>query len=179
MDYSIMLYFNNFSSYRIATYISMLEGYSNNSYMIDSKIPPHITIGMWNSDDNFLKEIKKLAKKTKPFEIVFASLGLFNNKDEKEHLFLAPVKNSSLTDFHNNFYSTISPNKDCEFDRFYKNNDIWVPHVTIGYKIERENINRVVEKCTAIELPQKAVVSKIAVAHCCPFREIEVIELKP
>ncbi|MCK5130109.1 MAG: 2'-5' RNA ligase family protein [Clostridiales bacterium] len=177
MNYSIMLYFNTFSNYRIATYIDLLDGCSNNRYFLDSKIPPHMTIGMWNSEDNFLDEIKELTRHTKPFEISLASLGIFNNPNDKAHVFLAPVKSPELVAFHKNFYDHIHLHEGDEFDRVYEDNNIWVPHVTIGYEVEKKDITKAIEECSTIELPQKALVCKIAVAHCCPFQEIEIIEL--
>ena len=178
MQYSVMLYFNNFENYRIGEYVNMLKDCSNNSYLIDSHIPPHITIGMWNSDDGFLEKIEELAHMTNPFELLLASIGIFNSDEEIGHVFLAPVKNPELVQFHKRFYElTKLRDDDDEFDRVYQNDNIWVPHVTIGYSTEKENLGDAITKCTAIDLPQKAVVTQVAVAHCCPFKEIKIFNL--
>ena len=176
MNYSAMIYFNNYSAFRIGTYIDMLKDCSENNYLIDSKIPPHITIGMWNSDDSFLSDIKNLAENTKAFDIIFAGLGIFNSENEKGNIHLAPVKSPELSAFHKSFYNTINLHNGDEYDPMYQNPDIWVPHVTIGYGLVKNQIPNAIKKSLSIGLPQKAVATKIVVAHCCPFKEIATFE---
>lgn len=178
MQYSAMIYFDKKTQKKILNYIKRLNDYSNNNVMLDYNIPPHITLAMWNSESSFKDEIEYFAKSMSSFNVMFNSLGIFNSDEEIAHIFLAPVKNSALTNLQNELYKYIKLKDNEDFDIVYKDNDFWVPHATIGYQVNPKKISHAVKKCSDITFPQTAVVEKIAVASCCPFNEIGVFNLE-
>ncbi len=176
MQYALMLYFDKDTDNIINSYIKRLKDCSNNIYMINKKIPPHITLAMWNSDKSFEDEIKKFAENRKSFNLIFGSIGIF--KGGINHLFLSPVKNKMLSDIHDDIYDILKLEQYDEFDMLYKDNNLWVPHTTIGYEILPQNISRAVELIDDIILPQKAKIQKIALAICCPFTQLHCFDLR-
>ncbi len=176
MQYAVMLYFDEKTDDTVKGYLENLKDVSNNAYFLDNKMPAHITLAMWNSEHNYLDELKNLAQSFDSFDLIFSSIGLFN--DETRHIFLGPVKNSELTKLHKELYDVINLDDENDYIRMYKDNDIWVPHVTIGYQVEKEHFAQALAKCVDVPLPIHAKATKIAVAICCPFKEIAVFELK-
>jgi 2'-5' RNA ligase len=143
--------------------------------MLDENMPAHITLAMWNSDYDYIEEIKRLAKAEKSFDINFSSLGLFN--DDERHIFLSPVKNDELIKIHRGVYDAINLEDEGDYIKVYKDTDVWVPHLTIGYQIKRENLSKAFDLCTDIKFPIKAKAIKMAYAVCCPFHEIAILDL--
>jgi 2'-5' RNA ligase len=146
--------------------------------MLDYNMPPHITLAMWDSESSYKDEIGCYVKGISRFEVMFNSLGIFNSDEQIAHIFLAPVKNRALTNLQNELYDHITLKDDEEFDIVYKDNDFWVPHATIGYQVNPKKLSNAVKKCSDIMFPQTAVVEKIALASCCPFKEIAVFNLQ-
>lgn len=175
MQYAIMLYFDAATSEKLKEYMIRLENATNNKYMLGESMPAHITLAMWNSDYDYINEIKGLVKKLNTFDISFSNLGIFN--DDERHIFLSPVKNEELTVIHKKIYEAINLPDENDYIRMYKDDSMWVPHVTIGYQIKKENLCEAFSYCADIIFPMQAKVKKLAYAVCCPFREIAVLDL--
>lgn len=176
MQYAVMLYFDEDTSSMAQEYFYKLKDITNNDYMISNNLPLHITLAMWESDYDYVKEIKAFAESNLAFDVVFGSIGYFN--DEERHVFLAPVKSRKLMSIHNKLYEIIKLEDEANYIQMYKDTSMWVPHSTIGYQVEGKYFAKALDISTEIKLPHKAKATKIALAACCPFREIAVYELK-
>jgi 2'-5' RNA ligase len=174
MQFAVMLYFDEATNKLIEEYLGKLKEFSNNDYMLENKMPAHITLAMWNSEYNYFDEIKNCAGRTKAFDVTFSSIGFFN--DEERHIFLAPVKNVPLTRFHTELYDAINLPDAHDYIKMYKDEDVWVPHMTIGYQVKKDMFSKALQECTGIKLPVRAKAEKIALAVCCPFKELAVFE---
>ena len=175
MQFAVMLYFDEVTNALVNGYYQKLKNLSNNDYMLENKMPAHITLAMWNSEYDYFDEIKEYAENTKRFGVAFSSIGFFN--DEERHIFLAPVKNDSLTRFHDGLYDAISLPDEGDYIKMYKESHMWVPHLTIGYQVKKDMFAQALGECTGIKLPILAEAQKIALAVCCPFKELAVFEL--
>ncbi len=176
MQYAIMLYFDEDTSNKVKEYLLQLNDVTNNKYMLDEKMPAHITLAMWNSEYDYINEITEMAKESESFDISFSSLGMFN--DEEKHIFLSPVKSNKLIELHNQVYNTLNLEDENDYIKIYKDDSVWVPHVTIGYQIKASNLSDALSRCTNIKFPIKARAIKLAYAICCPFKELAILELK-
>ena len=174
MQFAVMLYFDEATNKLVDEYYRKLNPFSNNDYMLTNNMPAHITLAMWNSEYNYYDEIKSYAESTKEFEVTFSSIGLFN--DEERHIFLAPVKNRDLTRFHAGLYDAINLPDERDYIKVYKESSIWVPHMTIGYQVKKEMFGQALSECLSIRLPVMGKAKKIALAVCCPFKELAVFE---
>lgn len=176
MQFAVMLYFDDDTDKKVKEYFEKLRKLSNNDYMLDNNMPAHITLAMWNSEYNFAKEIEKYAHSFKAFDVVFSSIGFFN--DEERHIFLAPVDSKSFKDFHDGLYDVIKLPDENDFIKMYKDSDIWVPHATIGYQVKKDLFGEALVECESIKLPILSKAKKIALAVCCPFKEVAVFDLQ-
>ncbi len=170
MQYAVMLYFDENTDNIIKEYIKKLEPLTNNKYMLDHDMPAHITLAMWNSEHDYSQEIKKYAQKSLGFDVTFGSVGFFN-EDEK-HIFLAPVKSDSLIALHNGLYDAIDLPDEKDYINIYKDNDIWVAHTTIAYQVKDGCFGEALAQSAEIALPIIAKAKSLALAVCCPFKEL-------
>lgn len=79
MEYAIALYFDNNTERRIQAIMNSIVQNGCNSYMLDAKIPPHITIGFFDSDDGqkMIDVLDQKAGEFKSDKIIFSSVGMF------------------------------------------------------------------------------------------------------
>ncbi len=176
MQYALMLYLDETITKKVDEYLEKLRDITNNDYMLNEKMPAHITLAMWNSDYDYINEIRSFVEKQNSFEIQFASIGIFGG--EERHIFLSPVKNKAIMDIHRGLYEAINLEDERDYIETYKNEDIWVPHMTIGYQVKKDKMEEALKRCIDIKLPVKANAIKLAYAVCCPFTEVEVFDLK-
>ena len=176
MQYALMLYFDEKTTKMVSGLLNKLKNVTNNSYMLGENMPAHITLAMWNSDYDYLDVLKSFAQESQSFDINFSSIGFFN--DDEQHIFFAPIKNTELMMLHKRVYEAIPLEDERDFIQIYKDDDEWMPHVTIGYQVKDGMMEQALSMCLDIPLPVKARAVKLAYAVCCPFKEIEVFELK-
>lgn len=176
MQYAVMLYFDEDTQKKVNEYVNMLSELTNNEYMLENKMPAHITLAMFNSEEDYSDKIKNFSKAQKSFRVNLSSIGFFN--DRERHIFLSPIKDNNLVKVHSKLYDVINLPDEEDYINIYKDNNIWVPHVTIGYQVKEESFDIALGKCLDIALPIKARAIKIAIAVCCPFKEIAVFSLK-
>ena len=175
MQYAVMLYFDENTDNIIKEYINKLEPLTNNKYMLDHNMPAHITLAMWNSEYDYSEEIKEYAQKSQAFDVTFGSIGFFN-KDE-HHIFLAPVKSNSLSALHDGLYDAINLPDEKDYIDMYKDNDIWVAHTTIAYQVKEGCFSETLAQSSEIKLPFTAKARSLALAVCCPFKELAAFPL--
>jgi 2'-5' RNA ligase len=175
MQYAVMLYFDENTDNTIKKYIEKLEPLTNNKYMLDHNMPAHITLAMWNSEYDYSEKIKEYAQKSQTFDVAFESIGFFN-RDER-HIFLAPVKSDSLSALHDGLYEAINLPDEKDYIDIYKNNDIWVAHTTIAYQVNDGRFSETLAQSSKIKLPIVAKAKSLAIAVCCPFKELAAFPL--
>ena len=175
MDYAVVLYFNKETEDKIQTIISKVADSGVNSYMIDTKIPPHVTIGAFDSDyeENIL--IDKININIHRFQcgdIFWASIGVFN----PNVIFLAPV----LTEYILFLNKTI--NQELKTitrvgDRGYYLPNQWVPHTAIAIKLNQIELSKAFAVVQEEFVAFAGKVNRLALAKCNPYNEIKVWNL--
>ena len=129
--YAIALNFDKFGTVSLFQYIC-------GSYMHEHKIRPHLTLGMFESDneEDMLVCFKAFAESIEPVRIKFNSVGSFGSSV----IYIEPQINAVL---RRNFEKTYA-----EFYPFFKIGDNgnylpdrWIPHTAVGLKLTQENIS--------------------------------------
>lgn len=171
-SYAIVLYFDEKANNSIQKEIDNMSLLTVNTYMIDAKIPPHITVGcFWgDSPDPMVEMIEKLRKKVEPFEVTFSGVGTFPPKV----IFAAPIKDDRLERINRLVHEMFIGN----FQAADQENYIptkWIPHCALAVRLDEEQFNRV--SMAKLELPAAARVQRIALARCNPYQEIKVFQL--
>ncbi len=170
MDFAVVMYFDKKTEEIITRHINELVDSGVNNYVIEEGVPPHITLGIWNSEDAgvAMEKLSILSNNNKKIKVRFSSIGIF--KKEKYILFLAPVINEDLLQIHSSFYKEFSSLSD-NFVDYYRNNN-WVPHTTLAMDLTDEELMIAVRCASKAELYIEAEISELALISCCPFKEI-------
>jgi len=175
MDYAIVLYFNDESEAKFNVLIEQVARKTNN-YMIDNKIPPHITISMFSTSDinkaehvvsSHIHEFKELTQ----CELLWVSIGAF----VPQVLFAAPVMNQQLINACEMINRFLEPEID-SLNRYYQFNS-WVPHTTLATKMTKDELICAVEVASLKFTPLSGYVNRIALARCNPYKELRVWKL--
>ncbi len=173
MDYAVVLYFDESSHKKL--FDLMREIAVDGSYMLEQKIPPHLTLCYFCSDDvqPIEKVLEKRVGKIACGEIFWASLGAFvpNNV-----LYAAPILNEYLCSLNAYLNSLIMPLANADEGRHYQPHK-WQPHTTLATKLSHDELAAAFEKASHLFTPFRGTSAKLALAKCNPYREIKVWDL--
>lgn len=182
--YLISIYFDEKTSEKIKQYIKQVVKKTNNTYMLDANVPPHITISAFDTDnpdidslgidsfgkatlDTVIEALEKTIPKISQGNITFASIGFFF----PYVIFLQPVLNEYLHNLSVSIYDSISPLENVCIRKCYKPFQ-WLPHATIGKKLSKS------EMLSAFTSMQdsfglfEGTVTKISLSKTNPYTDI-------
>lgn len=168
MTYAAVLYFDDKTERYVQNLINHLCDKGMNTYMLDNKIPPHVTISLFDkyNTDGLENIIMRFSETLNSFEICFASIGAFY----PPVIFLAPVITQQLLDVNIRIINSLKEVA-TDFNDYYKPGT-WVPHAAMGVKLDENELYE------AFKIVQKefktfsGTVSKVALAECNPYREL-------
>lgn len=174
-DYAVVIYFDERTSEELQNMIDKAASYSGNSYMVETGIPPHITIGLFSADNDIkLREmIGEFMHEFSGGEVVFDEIKAF----EPKVLFLSPIKNEYLVTANRRLNEIMEGNFLPADDNHYLP-EYWVPHLALAVKLEKEQMKSAKEAVESLTLPIVAQATKVALARCNPYEELAVWELE-
>ncbi len=169
MDYAVALYFDKTTEQRIKTLIHDVATRTGNSYMMDVGIPPHLTIGMFRSDDEerIKAAFERCAGEITCGELFWASIGIFN----PHVLFLAPILNTYLQrscEHVNGVLSQIADIGDYGHYMPYQ----WVPHTALAVKLTAGQLKIGFEVVQQNFTVFGGSAERLILARCNPFHEL-------
>ena len=135
--YLVSLYFDDKSAMKIQGFINKVAAKSGNNFMTDNKVPPHITIAAFqtNEEDKVIEVLDKRIKDIDRGMITLASIGIFKSSV----IFLAPVLNEYLHNLSVSIYEGLSLVENISISKYYAPFN-WIPHTTIAKKLNREEL---------------------------------------
>ena len=173
MEYAVVLYFDQASENKLLDLMKKLVDGGMNDYMIKNKIPPHITLTVFRKEDDLgIKQIvQEFATRLYRQEVFFSSIGVFNPRV----IFLASVMNEFLLN------ACVQINKamqacTSDFASIYLPNQ-WVPHVALGVRLEANELTNAFGVLQKEFTTFQAMVAKVAVIECNPYRDICCFDL--
>lgn len=171
--YAVVLYFDEKSSEKLNEGIRKISDVSNNHYMVDVRIPPHITIAAFSCEDptRLLKKVGDFAGQIMPFSVEFDRTGAFGTRV----LFASPIKDEWLKKINEKVHELLL----WEFEPADNENYIpqnWIPHCALAVRLAEEQF--LAAKEIQMDFPLTARVQRIALAKCNPYKEIESWELE-
>lgn len=174
MEYAVVLRFDDNSADEIQKITEYVANYAGNDYMISNHIHPHITIADFNADiDDGVNGITAdIAASLSRFDIPIVSVGIFN----PHVIFAAPVLNEHLLNACKTA-NQILRQKGYECNRIYTPYN-WVPHISLAVKLDKASIQNATEAALEKFQPIMAVVEKLSVAVCDPYKEIKTFDLQ-
>lgn len=172
--YLVSVYFDDESSKKIQRLINKVGDKSGNKFMIEGKVPPHITIAAFQTKEES-KVIEILGDKIKDIKdtiITWASIGIFKSSV----IFLAPVLNEDLHNISVCINKGLSLVDDIAISKFYLPFQ-WMPHTTIAKKLSREELMIAFQELEKNFTIFSGRITKIGLSRTNPYEDIIVWEL--
>lgn len=173
--YLLSIYFDYETDTKIRSYMRQIAKHTGNTAMIDGEIPPHITISEFNvaSEQIAIELFDRIAGKISAGTLQWVSVGVFFPKV----IYLMPLLNEYLHELSKKAYEEISSYEGAVLNPYYLPFH-WVPHVSIGKGLEKEQMKR------AFLIMQNqfgvfgSAVVKVGLARTKPYRNIAELKLK-
>lgn len=172
ITYAVSLHFTKDVNDIISAATKEIAQLTGNNFMLDNKVPPHVTIGAFHVDKQdepkLLQLVQDFAKTQTPGTIHFTEPGDFNQKV----LFIKPQKDEFLTTINKALHKIMLP-QFTEGENGYYVPDIWFPHTTLATRLNQTQFSQALDIANKIPLPLKANVHDIGVYLCSPFAELK------
>lgn len=173
--YLVSIYFDEKTNRTIQNYINQVAKKTGNTFMIEGKVPPHITISAFETkrEEVVIEKLELAVKKMNQGSVQWVSIGAFL----PYVLYLSPVLNEYLYGLSEKVFKSMDGTDETKISLYYRPFQ-WVPHTTIGKKLTKE------EMLTGFEVLQKSFamfqgkVTKIGLAKTNPYQEIKDWELE-
>lgn len=177
ITYAVSLHFSQKVNDIVISTLQAVADETGNRFMIDNKIPPHITIGAFHAareeEAKLLQLVEDFAQGQKAGTVQFSEVDDFNGKV----LFLKPEKNLFLSEINKDLHTLLLPAFEKAENGYYLP-DIWFPHTTLATKLNQNQFSAAKEIAKKISLPLEAAIEELAVYQCSPFLELKKFELK-
>ncbi len=172
--YLISLYFDDITNNKMQLLINQVAKVTGNTFMLDNKIPPHITLLAFETMDeqnaiDIFEENIRVFSEGKAF---FASVGAF----KKQVIYVEPVLNEYLHNMSSETYKIFDTISDIKFSPYYKPFG-WIPHLSIGKHLASTQLSAAFEILVKQFVPFEGRITKIGIAKTNPHRDLKVIEM--
>ncbi len=168
--YLISVYFDEKANKELRRYINMIAEATGNTFMTDNNVPPHMTISSVEARnaDVLMPAFDKVKDEITSGDIQFVSVGQLL----PYVMYVTPVLNEYLQKMQEKIYDGIKDIPDTSVSRFYKPYS-WLPHVTIGKKINGEQMKNAFEIMQKHFSPFDAKVTEIGLAKVNPHKDVK------
>jgi 2'-5' RNA ligase len=172
--YLISAYFDPKTTKQLQRFINTVAEKTGNTYMLENNVPPHLTISSFET-----REPKKLFSifyelgNIKCGAVNIISVGAFM----PYVLYASPVLNGYLQNLSENVYEKISKMEDTAVSKCYRPYQ-WIPHITLGKKLDREQMLAAFEAMQIHFMPLKGQIVRLGLAKTNPHRDIAEIKLE-
>ncbi len=135
--YLVSIYFDEKTNRRIQTYINAVAKATGNDFMLDRKVPPHITVSSFEAKgvEKVMEYLEKTFQRLQQGNVQWASVGAFF----PYVIYAAPVLNEYLHNMSNEIYACLDGLVDVSVSAHYRPLQ-WMPHTTIGKKLAKEEM---------------------------------------
>lgn len=175
LDYAVTLEFDKETTNKIQEIIEEVAKVTGCDYMIQSKIPPHVTVSALISDNEeaLLLEMESIAETMKKEDVWFVNIGVFNPLV----IYLGPVMNEFLENTCKMVNDRLLKYAEVGNRGRYLPNQ-WVPHAGVAVKLTPQALIEafaiVQEKFSAF----RATAEKIVLVRVEPYEELRSWKLK-
>ncbi len=174
MDYALTLYFDKDTESYFNSIISSIANSGASSYMVDTNIPPHITIADFYTEEVniIVSEVDNNITNFTTGDVIWVSLGSF----VPNVLFAAPVMNEYLLNACTNINRLVKPfAHHCGYGQYLPLQ--WVPHTTLASHLDNDSLIQAFNIATQNFTAVKGKCNRLTLAQCNPFIEIKTWDL--
>lgn len=171
--YLISAYFDEITNNRIQQYINQVAKKTGNTYMLDGKVPPHITISSFETDE--IEQVIPLLEQSlcerRQGIIQWTSVSAFL----PYVLYISPVLNDYLHGLSKECTACLQQVEGLRLSPYYQPFS-WMPHTTIGKKLSKEEMQIAFEVMQHQFGPFEGTITRIGLAKTNPYEDIFIKE---
>ena len=172
--YLISIYFDEKTNKILQRYIDRIAEKSGNYFMIENKVPPHMTIASIEARNvNVLKPaFEDLNGKLCAGNMKVVSIGqLFPYV-----LYATPVMNQKLFDLSGEIYKAFCDIPETTLSEYYKPFS-WLPHITLGKTLDKVQMQKAFQAMQESFVPFTAQFDEIGMAKVNPPEDVARFKL--
>ena len=177
ITYAVSLHFTPDVNNIITSAVKSIAEVTGNCFIIENKIPPHVTIGAFHAtkadEAKLIQMVEDFTKTQKAGTVQFTKIGNFNGKV----LFLKPEKDGFLSQINAELHSVLLPEFEKAENGYYLP-EIWFPHTTLATRLNQSQFEKALNITKSIKLPLETKTNEIAVYQCSPFAELKRYKLE-
>ena len=173
--YLVSIYFDEKTNQRIKEYMKQVAAKTGNSFMLDGNVPPHITVGAFETKNEVevISVLEKTLQEQKLGSVQLVSVGMFQTSS----IFLSAVYSEYLHEMCKNICAALE-NVDNTILRNNYRPFQWMPHVTIGKTLSKEQQKLAFEVLQNCFGTMEATVTQIGLAKTNPYKDIFCLPIK-
>lgn len=168
ITYAVSIHFSKEVNEVISATEKEIAEITGNDFMIENKVPPHITIGAFHGtkedEVRLLQSVEDFTREQESGIVLFKEIGNFNEKV----LFLQPEKGEYLVKLNEGIHHLLLPEYEKGENGYYVP-EVWFPHMTLAIRLNQDQYKKALPCAQKIKLPLRANVSEISVYQCSPF----------
>lgn len=177
ITYAVSLHFTPDVNKIITSAVKSIAEVTGNSFIIENKIPPHVTIGAFHAakedEVKLIQMVDDFTETQNAGVVQFTEIGNFNGKV----LFLKPEKDAFLSRINAELHTALLPEFEKAENGYYLP-EIWFPHTTLATRLNPSQFEKAQEIAKQIKLSLEAIVTEISVYQCAPFEKLKCFSVQ-
>lgn len=171
--YLISLYFDEKSNNTIQSYINKTESITDNYFMSEHHVPPHLTLMALHThnEDKVIEVFNTIVSHYHSFSIDFMSIGMF-----KGVLYISPLLSYDMHLLQNEFYNQFKDCTDISLDYRYLPFQ-YLPHITIAKTLDDQQTINGSQTLYKLFTPFKGRIISIGLSKTNPYENLIVYNL--
>ena len=167
--YLISAYFDAQSNKVLNRYIKQIAEKTENRFMLSHQVPPHMTVSQIEarSEEVLIAHFYKLQDELHKGSIEMASIGMMM----PYVIYAMPVFNQYLLDLSMDVYCAFNQIDETKISKYYKPMS-WIPHITLGKTLTKEQMLGAVGILQDGFVPMTAEITEIGLARVNPHEDI-------
>ena len=170
--YLITAYLDEKSTNELQSLIDEISETTGNDFMTANNVMPHLTVSAFDerSEDAANDLFGKMEEKLYSDEIIIPCIGAFL----PYVIFAEAVKNEYLLNLSKEIYDILDSNEDTRVNKYYMPYN-WIPHITLGKKLNKEEMQEAFNIAQDKFCPITARVTSFGLSKPNPLRNLRSI----
>lgn len=172
--YLISVYFDEKTNKQLQHMIELIAKQTGNFFMIENKVPPHMTISSIEarSVEELMPSFELIKDRVSSGPIQIVSVGQLL----PYVLYATPVLNEYLMELLKTVFDAYKDLPNTTISRFYQPYS-WLPHITLGKKLDKEQMRTAFEIVQDHFAPICGKIEEIGLSRVNPHEDVERIIL--
>lgn len=172
--YLVSAFFDEKTKFRIQKYINHVAAKSGNTFMLDAKVPPHLTLSAFETrqEKTAIQVLEKTSSRLCRGTLTWCSAGVFL----PYVIYITPVLNDYLHHLSTDIYENLKEIDDIKISPFYRPMQ-WLPHTTIGKKLSKEEMRAAFQVLQEQFSVFEGQITHIGLSRTNPYEDLICLEL--